>query len=170
MAIIDLIILGILGVFVLSGFWFGAIHMIGAVIGVIIGTIAAGRYNDPVADWLTPLFNGNANLAIVIATFLVFVIVVRLVALAVFLLDKVFKFIAIIPFVKTFNRLLGAGLALIEGSAALGLAFYFASKFPVGGLLEASMRNSTLFKPLRAIGSVLALLLPEAIRVLKSAF
>jgi hypothetical protein len=66
--------------------------------------------------------------------------------------------------------LLGAAIGLVEGTAALGLALYFASKFPVGGILEASMRTSTLVKPLLAVGSVLALLLPDAITAIKSVF
>ncbi|HSD12429.1 MAG TPA: CvpA family protein, partial [Patescibacteria group bacterium] len=110
MNVVDISLLVALGGFVLYGFWFGIIHMVGALLGVVVGAVAAGRLYGPVAHWLLPFVGSNENLAKILGFFIVFVLVNKLVGLAFWIIEKIFKFISIIPFLKTFNRLLGAAL------------------------------------------------------------
>lgn len=168
MNVLDIVLLVILAGFILSGFFAGIIHMIGSLVGLLVGAWAAGHYYGVLAGWIAPLVGGNANLASIIAFFVVFVVVNRLFGLVVFIVDKIFKIIAIIPFLKTFNRLLGAGLGLIEGTLVLGLAVYFASRFSFAAAFEAALRGSEIAKALYNIGLILAPLLPEAVRAIKS--
>ena len=44
MTFLDLIVGLLLFGFVLAGLWFGLIHMIGAVVGTVAGTVVAGHY------------------------------------------------------------------------------------------------------------------------------
>ncbi len=168
MNVIDISLLVLLGGFVLYGFWFGIIHMVGALIGVVFGAFAAGHFYGPVAAWMAPWFGSSQNLAKVVAFVLVFVLVNRLVGLAFWIVEKIFKFIAVIPFVKTFNRLLGAALGLLEGTLVIGLAVYFAARFPISGGFEALMKASSLAKAFAAVGAILAPLLPATVRAIQS--
>jgi membrane protein required for colicin V production len=168
MTFIDIALLVLLGGFILAGFWFGVIHMVGSLVGLILGAVLAGRFYDDAALWAAPYLGGNSKLASILMFFLIFVLVTRLVGLLVLLADKVFKFVAIIPFLKSFNRLLGALFGLIEGTLVLGLVVYFAGRFPVNAAFEMALRNSQIARALNVIGTLLAPLLPKALRALQS--
>jgi len=170
MTIVDITLLVALGGFVLAGLWFGIIHMIGSVVGLILGAFVAGRFYGQAADLLTPLTGGNVNLAKLIGFFLLFILVTRLVGLVFHLVEKVFKLVAIIPLLKTFNRLLGAAFGLIEGTFALGLIVYFAGKFPVSSSFGALLGDSQVARSLNTIGKLLAPLLPKAVQAIRSIF
>ena len=81
MNVVDISLLVLLGGFALYGLWFGIIHMIGTLIGLIFGAIVAGRAYVPFAAWLAPHVGGNENLAKVIGFFVLFVLVTKLVGL-----------------------------------------------------------------------------------------
>lgn len=170
MTIVDVTLLIALGGFVLAGLWFGVIHMIGSVVGLVLGAFMAGRFYGSAAEIITPLTGGNVNLAKIIAFFALFILVTRLVGLLFHVIEKIFRFIAIIPFLKTFNRLLGAALGLIEGTFALGLLVYFAGKFPVSSAFGALMGDSQVARALNAVGKLLAPLLPKAVQAIRSIF
>lgn len=166
---VDLVLLIVLGGFIVSGFWFGIIHMVGSLVGLVVGAWAAGHYFQALANMVTPWLGGNANLARILAFFFIFVLVNRLFGVIVWLAEKVFKIIAIIPFLKTFNRLLGAIFGLIEGTLVLGLAVFFSSRFAFTAAFAAALQGSQLAKSLYAVGAILAPLLPQAVRAIQSA-
>ena len=170
MPILDIILLFVLGGFVLSGLWFGFIHMVGSLVGLIFGTILASRWYEGVALTLAAWTGMNENLLRILSFLFLFMLIVRLVGLVVWLIDKTFSVVSFIPFVKTFNRLLGAAFGLIEGTFALGLAIHFMGKFPVSGAFEMMLTNSQLAKALNVIGGLLAPLLPAALRAIESIF
>ncbi|MDD5251219.1 MAG: CvpA family protein [Patescibacteria group bacterium] len=165
---IDIAILVMLGCFVLAGLWFGVIHMIGAVVGFFLGAWAAGHYYEAGAAWLTPFIGGNGNLAKLIVFCFIFLLVGRLVGVIMHLIDKIFRIVAIIPFLKTFNRLLGAAFGLVEGTLVLGLAVYFAAKFPVNAAFELALRQSQLGHALNVVGMAATPLLPAAVKMAQS--
>ncbi len=168
MNFIDISLLVALGGFMLYGFWFGIVHLVGSMLGLVVATVVSGRLYGPVGAWITPHIGGNANLGRVIAFFAVFIVVGKLVGLLFWAVEKIFKFISVIPFVKTFNRLLGAALGLLEGTLALGLAVFFASRFPISAISEAALRGSSVAHTLLPVGSILAPLLPLAVRAAQS--
>lgn len=165
---LDISLLIILGGFVLYGFWFGLIHMIGSLLGIFIGAFAAARFYVAGADWLT--FLGNDNLAKVIAFIVIFIVVSKLVGLVFFLIDKAFRFVAVIPFLVTFNRLLGAGLGFVEGVLALGYTIWFIGRFPWSQAFGEVLSSSIIAEILNIVGSILALLAPVALRAVSSVF
>jgi len=165
---LDLVLLITLGGFVLAGFWFGIIHMAGALLGMVAGVWVAGHYNGAVTDWLANITGWNANFLRIAAFVLTYAIAARLVGFAMLLVQKVFDFISIIPFLKTFNRLLGAALGFLEGALAIGLALYFASRFPINAEFTTLLAASIYAPRFQIVGSILTPLLPDAIRLLKS--
>ncbi len=170
MGTVDFIILVMLGGFVLAGLWFGAIHMVGSVLGIVFGAIAAGRYYEPVGQWLANFMGGNVNAGRIVAIFLIYVLANRLFGLLVYIIDKIFKFISVIPFMKTFNRLLGALFGLIEGTFVIGLAVWLMARLQFSEQVTVALRSSLLAKQVIVVGSLLAPLLPKALQALKAAF
>lgn len=168
MTTLDFVILVLLGGFTLFGLWFGVIHMIGSFVGLILGAYAAGHYYEAFGTWIAGLTGGNVNFWRLASVFIVYVLVNRLVGLLFWLLEKAFNFIAVIPFLKTFNRLLGAGLGLIEGTFVIGLGVWFAARFPFNVGFTDALQASSIARAVLGVGSVLAPLLPEAVRLLKS--
>jgi len=168
MNIVDLTLLVSLGGFALYGFWFGFIHMVGSVVGVVFGAIAAGRLYGSTAHWFGDLSTTNPNLANVLGFIVTFILVNRLVGLLFWVIEKIYKFIAIIPFMKLFDRLLGAGLGFIEGTFVIGLCVYFASRFPWSLPFSADLAASPIAAKFYAVGSLLAPLLPAAVRAASS--
>jgi len=168
MTFVDVLILVILAGFILAGFWFGLIHMVGAIIGLFLGVFLAGRYYAALAALIAPFFGGNGNLASTLAFIFLFLLITKVCGLLLHLVDKIFKIVAIIPFTKTINRLLGAAFGLVEGTLALGIAVYFVSRFPWSAAAGFALRDSQLAGPLHVIGRLLSPLLPEAVRLLQS--
>ncbi len=168
MNVVDITLLVLLGGFVLAGFWFGLIHMIGSFVGLTAGAFVAGAFYAPLAKWLTPYLWQNANLANIIAFAVLFILTARLVGLLFWMVEKSFKFISVIPFLGTFNRLLGAILGLLEGTLAIGLIVYFAARFPVTAPFAAKLSDSSVAHALSNIGKILAPLLPTAVRAVQS--
>lgn len=168
MSWIDIAILIVIGGFTLAGFWFGLVHMVGSLVGIVLGVLAAGKYFEPVAEWASGTLGGSLNIWRVVAFTLIYVIVNRLLGLVISLLDKMFSFISIIPFMKTFGRLLGAVFGFMEGVFVISLAVYLAARFPFGDHFVQLLQQSRFAIPLNAIGMILEPLLPQAVRLLQS--
>jgi uncharacterized membrane protein required for colicin V production len=168
MNVVDISILVALGGFVLAGFWFGAIHMVGSVVGVIVGAVVAGQFHGALAGAISGLVGGNENLAKLIAFAILFILATRIVGLAFWVIEKIFKFIAIIPFLKTFNRLVGAALGLIEGTLAIGLVVWFAAHYPATAAFGDLLATSSVAKGFYPVGALLSPLLPLAVRAAQS--
>ncbi|MEY4723433.1 MAG: hypothetical protein RLZZ324_946 [Candidatus Parcubacteria bacterium] len=165
---LDLILLILLGGFALFGFWFGIIHMVGAFAGLIIGIWAAGHWQAALAPHLLWATGGNLALANIVAFVMIYSVAARVVGLVFWILEKVFNVIAFIPFLKSFNRLLGAGLGFLEGMVAIGLAMYFAARFPFAAQFTTLMQTSQFASAFMNVGGVFAPLLPATIQTLRS--
>lgn len=168
MVIFDLILLLILGGFVLYGLWFGLIHTLGVLVGTIAGAFLAARWYEPVADWVGFLFGGHESLAKVVCFLVLFVIINRLVGLVFWIVDKIFSFLKIIPFLSTINRLVGAVFGFLEGILVLGLTLFIAERYPLGDWFINFLADSKVADYLIAVGKILMPLLPEVVKQLKS--
>ncbi|MFC1703151.1 CvpA family protein [Patescibacteria group bacterium] len=168
MNIVDTTLLILLGGFVLAGFWFGVIHMLGSMLGVILGTLIAGQFYDSLSAWLAGFLHINPNLLSIVSFMLLFSLTVRLIGLLVNFVDKAISIISIIPFLKLFDRLLGAAFGLLEGALALGLAVHFAGKFPFSAEFTVMLQESVVAGALSLVGALLIPLLPKAWRAMQS--
>ncbi len=168
MNFVDITLLILLGGFVLAGFWFGIIHMIGVLIGVVIGAFVSGQYYEGLGRWIGSYFGGTNNFIKVIAFLLLYVVTARLAGFLFWFFEKIFNFVAIIPFLKTFNRLLGAILGFVEGTLVLGLVVYVIEKFPFGVQFTPLLQQSEIAKAVMLVGEILVPLLPVALRAVQS--
>ncbi|MFZ5390752.1 MAG: CvpA family protein [Patescibacteria group bacterium] len=164
MTLLDLLlILAVFG-FIWFGFWFGIIHMIGSLLGTVVGAWLAGHYYDVLAAWLNNWLGLSGGWVTLASFLIIFIVFNRLVGFIFYLLDKTFNFLRFIPFLTTINRLAGAVLGFLEGALVLGLTLYFASRLPLPLLVENAIAASAVAARLIRFAGVLAPLLPEIIR------
>jgi len=167
MGLLDIILLVILGGFVFYGFWVGFLQALGALVGTIFGAAIAGHYYEPLAIFANGKFGGDINVEKIIAFIIIFVVADRLIGLVFYILSRVFRFVNVIPFLSSINRLAGTILGLIEGGVVLGLAIYVAVRLPFGGWVLTQLQASEVAKYLIKIGDFTAPLLPEAVRIVQ---
>lgn len=164
MTLFDVILLIILFGFILFGIFFGFIHALGSLFGVVIGTWVAGHYFTPFAEWLTPFFAGNETWAKAVAFLIIFMLVNRLVGLVFYVIGKAFNLISIIPFLKTINRLLGAILGFFEGVLVIGIVIYVVSQFGVSSWLDDLFATSKIAKYFVDTAAIIKPLIPDAVK------
>ena len=167
MTIFDVILLIILGGFVMFGLWFGFIHTLGSVLGTFAGAFFAGLVYNPIGNWLAQIF-GNPNLMKIFAFIFIFIIANRLIGFGFYVLDKIFNFLTIVPFLKSINRLLGGVLGFFEGLLVIGLSLFIISRFPISDWFTAVLQASTLAAWFIGVSTILQLMLPELLRQIKS--
>lgn len=125
----DVILIVLVAGFAILGFFMGLISTIGALVGLILGAWSASTYFLPLSDFLSPYLLGYDGVAKTIAFMAIFFIANRLIALIFWLINKAFNLIAIIPFLKSINRLGGAVLGLLEGVIVIGTTVFITAKF-----------------------------------------
>lgn len=167
MGLIDIILLIILGGFVLYGLWVGLIQAFGAVVGVIFGAAVAGHYFETMALWANGKFSGDLNVEKIVAFIIIFILVNRLIGLVFYIVSRIFRFVNIIPFLNSINRLAGAVFGLVEGGIVLGLSIYIAVRLPFSGWALSQLQVSEVARYLIKIGDFTAPLLPQAIQILQ---
>lgn len=169
MSIFDVVLLIILFGFIFYGLFFGFIRALGGFFGVFVGAFLASRFYLPVAAWANQWFFGYSNLGKIVVFILLFSLFSKLTGLVFYFIEKIFNIIAIIPFLKTFNRLLGAVLGLLTGSLCLGLFIYLASRYTlINDWLGNSLINSKIAPFLLKVANLLLPFLPEVLKKLQS--
>jgi len=170
LSLFDAILIVLLSSFVAFGLFFGLIHTFGALLGVLFGAWVSGHYFLVISGWISNLTGFSHNAINVIVFILLFILVNRLVALIFSLLDKVFHIIAIIPFLKSINKLAGAVLGLVQGALVLGLILYILGKYSTGTWIEASLQSSVIAPQLIKVAKILLPFIPSAIKAIKGVF
>jgi uncharacterized membrane protein required for colicin V production len=161
--ILSFFLLVLLFGFVLFGLWFGFIHALGSLLGTVVGALIAGRLYEPIASWISSATSWDANVLRVVCFLVIFVVVNRTLGLLLYVVERIFRFLSIIPFVRTIDRLLGGILGFLEGVFVLGLTLYVASRI-VTGPLAAAIPGSSVASWLMQTAGVLVPLLPAIVR------
>lgn len=163
MLLFDYILLGILLLFVLYGFRAGFLQSIGALIGLIIGTIIAGRYFESAGNLL-----GGSNFMKMLAFFIIFGVITKLIGFIFKIIGKIFKIVTVLPLLAQLEKLLGAIFGAAEGILFLSVMLYFLSKFPVNDWLTISMQGSIITATLIKISGIFLPLFPLAVKQLET--
>ena len=90
MILFDLILLLILGGFVAYGLWFGLIHTLGSLLGMVVGVFLASRYYELGAGWLMNITGWGDNFSKVLIFIIAFFIINRLVGFCFWIVDVCF--------------------------------------------------------------------------------
>ncbi|MFA6428327.1 MAG: CvpA family protein [Candidatus Buchananbacteria bacterium] len=166
--ILDVALMVIVFFFVGFGYAVGAIQTFGGIVGLALGVFAAGQWYEVVAGWLSPFFMGADNWALIVAFVLIFIIIDRVVAIIFALLNKAYDLISFVPFLKTFNRLIGAVLGLVEGALICGLLIFISARYPVNEWLSSEIVASPVAAWVVSLTNVVLWLVPEAVRRLQA--
>ena len=162
MTILDFIILGVIFIFVWLGFWSGFIRTLGSIIGLFLGVAIASHYYEKFADFFKFLLLAGVSQ---FSAFVVIIIVVsKLTGVVFWFIDKLFRIASIIPFLKTFNRLLGAVLGFTEGVLVVGVVLLFATKITIFSGFSEAINASNLAEPLLFIAKIFLPLFPAALK------
>lgn len=168
LTVFDFVLILVLLGFVWRGFLCGVIHIIGSIFGTIIGIWLGGLHYEKLAGLASPVFFGNSNLAKVVCFLIIFFVASKIVSFIFYLLDRIFKFISLLPFLKSINRLLGAAAGFLEGMIVLSLIFYFYSKYPFFDFLNKLIVKSQIIPYFLQFAKILLPLLPEVIRKIET--
>jgi len=149
------------------GLWFGFIHTLGSIIGTFAGAFFAGLSYNALGGWLESIF-GHPNLMRIFAFIFIFIIINRLIGFAFYVLDKIFKFMLIIPFLKSVNRLLGGVLGFFEGLLVVGLSLFIIARFPLSDWFTGVLKASVVAPWFISTSKILQLMLPELLKQIQS--
>jgi len=164
MGTLDIILLIIFFGFVGAGFYFGLIHTLGAIIGVVVGVLAAGQFYDEFASFFEFIML-KPSVAKIIAFIVIFLVVSRLIGYMVHMMDKGFKLARLIPFATMVNRLGGALLGFFEATLVLGVILYVATNFEISPYINQAIDDSVLAGLFMTIATILTPLIPEALKI-----
>jgi uncharacterized membrane protein required for colicin V production len=160
--IIDIILIVFLAGFVFYGLFFGFIRTLGALVGILAGLWVASHFYGQAFEWIGKIFFGYESAGKIVVFLLLFTIVNRLVALGFSLLNSAFNIIAIIPFLKSINRLAGAIFGFLLGTIILSAVIYFVTGYPIiGGWFNKILDVSKVAPYLGKVIIIIKPFLPE---------
>lgn len=162
MAVFDIVLLIIFFGFVGAGYYFGLIHTLGAVAGVVVGVIVAGSLNSGIYPFFQ-FFMLKENAAKIIGFVIIFLVVSRLIGYMVHALDKGFKLARLIPFATMVNRLGGALLGFFEAALTIGVILYVASNFQLSPEITQAINDSAFAGLLMKIAGIITPLIPDSL-------
>jgi uncharacterized membrane protein required for colicin V production len=166
-ATLNLILVAIVLLFVLNGFFQGLIHMIGSIVGLLVGVMAASRFDAALGGWIAGATGWSLNICTIIAFVVILLVFTRVFGLVLHLLEKTFGFMKI-PLVGLANRLAGGVLGFFEGVLVVGLTLIIIKTLPFPNF-SLTITQSGLAASLMAAATLLLPLLPKQIRDLYSA-
>lgn len=165
--LVDVLLILIVGLFVLFGLFFGLVHTLGSLVGTILGIVLSTRLIEPAFDRVGFLFGGGGA-AKVIIFIIIFLLVSRLIGLLFWIVERIFGVLAMVPFAKSINRLLGAVFGFAEGVIVVGVVLFFAMQYLPDDAVKAALEQSSVADFLIATMAALQVLFPEGVRLIKT--
>ncbi len=160
MAVIDIILLVILGAGVIMGFTKGFLKQLASILGLIVGLFAAKALYATVAVKISPLVDGSMSAAHIISFIAIWIIVPLIFVLIASLITKAMDAIHL----GWINRLLGAILGglkyLLLGSILIVLLEYIDHDNQL--IDKTKKENSVLYYPMQKVAE---LFLPAAKKI-----
>ena len=160
----DIILLSILSIFILAGFFLGFVKSFGSFLGMLLSIIIAGNLFEGFAQTFRFIFLGNVNLARIVVFTVLFILISKLLGIFFWIINSLFKIVSVVPFVKSINRILGALLGLVEGVFAIGMVLFMMLKFPLATDISLMLATSKVAKALLMAAQILSPLLPAELR------
>ncbi|MDP3970599.1 MAG: CvpA family protein [bacterium] len=165
MNILDWIIITWLAISFIIGVRTGFIYHLGTFVGLILGSYIAGQNYQMLVD------NFGENPWGPFVLFTVIIIVIGIIAgIFSLVLDKIFKFVSWLPFLKSVNKILGGLVAVITSIFLLGILMFFLSRVEISHMLTQTIAESSFAMILVLIGQVMSFILPESISELSKIY
>lgn len=171
MSAVDIFLLSLLAIFAFYGLALGFVRAFGGLIGAVASFFIATKLYLPLAaSPFGVLLGGNTNVGRVVSFALIFILIARVIGFVIYTADKVFKFISVIPFLQTINRLAGAVFGFLEGVVLLAGLVYIAGKYPFMEELAVKLVESRVAQQLNLIMRLFQFLYPNWLTDLRSIF
>lgn len=169
MPIFDLILLGLLGIFIIYGFYLGLVRMILSLVSSILAIIISLNVYLYLSEILS-FVNFISETWIKIISFVIVLIIVNYLLGIVFkFIGKILHLISSLPVISFVNRALGGFLGLIQGLFLLGIIIYVSSRYaPMNDFLSSIMVGSDLAPILMKGVNWVSPLVPDALQFLES--
>ena len=148
------ILIGI-GLFTGLGFYWGLIRQVLAIVGLVVGVAAAGRYGPDVGIWLSSFVTDP-----LVAGLLGFLGVFCLVSATASLIASILRFFAGLLFLGLFDHLLGGLLGLLQAVLAAAVLLIALVTFPLPAW-ASTVTESLLAAPFLRVGGIFSGMLPE---------
>lgn len=144
----------------------GLIRSLGNLLADLVALFIAWRVFDLIAGWLEGLLPWSSNACSVSAFILIFVIADIIFTVLIFIIDRIFNWLAFIPFLKTINRIGGGIFGLIRGGLLISIFLYLLVVFPEWAWLNQQIAGSFLVPNFQPLVNFWSFLLPLALRQL----
>jgi len=167
MNLLDIILLIFAGAFALFGFWFGTIHALGSLVGMIIATFVASRIQEPITNWIAGV-TGNPFVVKIIVFFLIYFIISKLVGFVFMFIEKPMNLLTHLPFIHSIDRLIGALIGLVEGVLIVGAALFILTRSEVPPQVAQQLTTSQMVPWFLGVSFILQPLIPESIKKIQS--
>jgi membrane protein required for colicin V production len=168
MVIADLIIILVLAGFAIYGWKSGLISAVGRIAGIFVGAFIAGQYYTEVASYFAKISFGSEMLQNAIAFIVLFGITSQLIGLIFYSADKVFNVVAIIPGLKSINRIGGAILGILEGALVISVVLYIAYLFPFSALLDGFIIDSAWAHFFIGLSNIIGPFIPDSLEAVRT--
>ena|SRR3989338_4834094 len=156
MNIIDIILIFILAFVTASGFFFGLIRVLGALITIVASIMLAGIFYGILSGYLQPYLLDNENLSRIAAFIIIYWLSSLFLSFVVKIVNKIFN----LPILKTVNRLLGGVIALIGALLTLSVFFYLFKTYSWVEPINDLLNKSVLIQILLEIGEYVKWVVP----------
>ena len=160
---LNLILAACVILFLVNGFFQGVIHMIGSLLGLIIGVGVASRTDTVAGAWLHTQTGWNQSVCVIVAFVVILMVFTRVFGIVLHVLEKAFNFMKI-PLIGLANRVAGGILGFFEGVFVVGATLIIVKTLPFP--IVATLSGSTLAGSLMSAASLLMPLLPKSIQML----
>lgn len=165
----DLVLVVILGIFILYGFYLGLVRMVLSLISAILSIIISLNiylYFSKFLSFIDFLPDAWVN---IISFLLVLSVVNYLLNIVFRLIGKVLKLVSSLPVISFVNRIMGGVFGLVQGVFILGIIVYVSSRYVVSNIfLNSWMTNSELAPIFMGGINWISPLVPEALKMLQS--
>jgi len=164
---LDIIFIVILAFFLFQGWRKGFVKTIGGILGLIVGIYFAGIFYLQASQWLQGLSNYvDQMLGNILGFVLIFIIVNRLFAIVIWMLDKIVK----IPVINSINKILGLIFGMLEGFLIVALIFTLLTNFQVIDEKTNVVSESKVAPYIDSILKIIKPLLPENLEQIPKIF
>jgi len=162
--IIDLILILIIVGFVLGGYKKGLVQSLGSLFGFILTILIMAR----LYPWLMIHFNDDFWTKVLVFVFALIIISI-LIAIGIWIIEKIFNAFSFIPGTKALNKVLGSAIGLISGLLMTSFIVWMLLKLSIDATwLGTQMQQSFLAKPLLLIAYIWIPFVPKVYRDVKN--
>lgn len=168
MPILDVVLIIILAGFIFYGFSVGLIRAVGALLGIIAGAWLAASYYLTVFSWFSQWWIWQEHIGKILSFILCFTLASMLVGWIFAIIEGAFNVAAVLPFLKSFNRLLGAAFGFLEGAIVCGLILFVIGRYvPESTAFGQWIETSAIVGFLVGFSKIIAPMLPELFKKVK---